>query len=76
LTEAGLQSWQVIHVHPDRYCPWPSGLARDQAGLLEGDDHAVHGWRRHLEEPHHLVFGRRLAVDKRVGVDEREILTL
>jgi hypothetical protein len=36
----------------------------------------MHAWRRDLEELHHLVFGRRLAVHQRVGVDEREILTL
>jgi hypothetical protein len=63
-------------MRPDRYRPWPSGLARDQAGLLQGEDHAMHAWRRDLEEPRHLVFGRQLAVQQRVGVDEREILTL
>ena len=36
----------------------------------------MHAWRGDLEEPHHLVFGWRLAVDHGVGVDEREILTL
>ena len=36
----------------------------------------MHGWRRDLEKPHHVVFGGRPAVDPCVGVNEREILTL
>jgi nicotinamidase-related amidase len=76
LTKARLQPRQIILVHQDSDCPRPPRLARDQAEVLQGDDHAMHGWRRDLEEPHHLVFGWRLAVNQRVGVDEREILTL
>jgi hypothetical protein len=51
-------------------------LRSNQTARFELHDHAVDAWGRDLEEPLHVGLGRRLTVDERVHVDEREVLAL
>ena len=60
----------ALSQQPDR--PGLPRDATDQPAPLQRDDHVVHGRRRHLEELLEVRFGRRLPVEQRVGVDERQ----
>jgi hypothetical protein len=53
-----------------------SGLAADQAGAFQGQDHLVHGRRGDLEMALHVGLSRGAAMDARVGVDEGQVLAL
>ena len=62
------------HEHLD--AAWDAGLAVDEAGAFEGEDHLVDGRRGDAEVALHVGFGGRPPVHARVGVDEGEILAL
>ena len=51
-------------------------MAADEACAFEGENHLVDGGRGDAEVALHVGFGRRPAVDARVGVDEGQILAL
>lgn len=53
-----------------------SRLTVDESARLQRLNHLVHDRRRHSEKPLQIRFGRRPAVDLRVVVDVREILSL
>jgi hypothetical protein len=48
----------------------------DQPTPLKRDDHVMDRRRRGLKEPLEVRFGRRLAVQQRVRVDEGQVLAL
>lgn len=52
------------------------GLTLDKAFGLQGEHHAVHAWRGDAEVSLHIGFGRWLAVELGIGVDEGEVLAL
>jgi hypothetical protein len=51
-------------------------LASDQAGSLQSDQHLMHRGRRDREIPLDVRFGGRATQHTRVGIDERQVLTL
>ena len=53
-----------------------AGLAFDQAGSLESEDHLVNGGWADAEVALHVGFGRRAPEHARIGVDERQVLAL
>jgi hypothetical protein len=53
-----------------------AGLAADEAGAFQGEDHLVDGRRRDAEVPLHVGFGRGPAEDAAIGMDEGQILAL
>jgi len=53
-----------------------SGLAADQAGAFQGQDHLVHGRRGDLEMALHVGLSRGAAMDAGVGINEGQVLAL
>ena len=53
-----------------------AGLTTDEPLVLQFDNHAVHAGRCDPEEPFHIGFRRRSAIQYAVGVDECEVLAL
>jgi hypothetical protein len=72
----GLKFGQNIRVDAKSDASRDAGLSADQALAFEGEHHLVDGRRRDGEEALHVGFGGRSSHDKRVGVNEGQILTL
>ena len=53
-----------------------AGLAFDQAGSLESEDHLMNGGWADGEVALHVGFGRRASEYSRVSVDEGQVLAL
>ena len=70
------QCGQVFGVDEDLDASRLSGLAADESGAFEIEDHLVDGWRGDLEVAAHVGFGWGSSVDPGVGVNESEILAL
>jgi len=72
----GLQKGEVLWRDEDLDAARSAGLAPDQASTFESEDHLVDGGRGDAEMALDLTFGRGTPIDARVGIDERQILTL
>ncbi len=53
-----------------------AGLASDQAGSLESEDHLMDGGWADAEVALHVGFGRRASEHAPIGVDEGQVLAL
>jgi hypothetical protein len=53
-----------------------AGLASDQAGSLESEDHLMNGWWADAEVALHVGFGGRASEHARIGIDEGQVLAL
>jgi hypothetical protein len=51
-------------------------LTANKAVVFKGFDHIVNSGWRGVEELLHVVFCWRLAMDSRIGIDERQVLSL
>ena len=53
-----------------------SGGAAKQSPAFQAEHHLVDGWRSNCKEPLHVGLSRRASIDLRIGVNERQILSL
>jgi hypothetical protein len=53
-----------------------AGLASDEAGSLESEDHLMDGWWADAEVALHVGFGGRASEHPRIGIDEGQVLAL
>ncbi len=72
----GIEAGQVVTTDQNRDASCHAGLSRDQPGFFERDEHQVDGGRRDAKEALYIGLRWRTTIDQRVGVDERQILTL